>query len=143
MGNGREGERNCSGMRRGWNKSLENRCSQRHLAGSLLLHPQAMWPLAVWLGSDPRLSTHHELATVTCIQSRGQHMLGFRSSNAYNCPEADRESSLLTEFPLSGAFFPPSRLPNLLIFQSIQFNVTSSGRPSCGCTGHTSPSNHL
>lgn len=93
-------------MCRGWSKSLENRCPQRHLAGSLLLRPQAMWPLAVWLGSDPSLSTYHELATVTCIQSRGQHMLGLRSSNAYSCPGVDREST--SRVPSGRSVLPPN-----------------------------------
>lgn len=43
------------GVCRGWMKAIKNGFSQRHLANSFLLHPPAMWPLAAWLGSDPRL----------------------------------------------------------------------------------------
>lgn len=80
---GRGGERNCSGMFHLsvlTGKCIENWHSQRHWAGSPLLRSQAMRPLAVRLGGGPRVSTHHELATVALCRataeanSRGQHL---------------------------------------------------------------------
>lgn len=94
------------GMCRGWMKAMENRCSQRHLAGSLLRHLQAMWPHAAWPGSDPRLSTPHELAVVTSIHSRGQHMHDLRNSNSFRDSGASLKCAPPTKLPLAGLLFP-------------------------------------
>lgn len=68
--------------------------------------------------SDPRLSTHHELATVASIHSRGQCILCFRSINAFSCPEAYLEAASPSA-PSAWSALSPTHLSSLLTFKSI------------------------
>lgn len=128
MGNRREGERNCSEcvgagvspLRTGVPKDiwLAPFCCVHKLCGLLLCGwgvTQVCLPTMSW----PQLPASKAEAN-TCLVSEAAMLIAALGLIV----------NLLPEFPLAGAFFPPTRPPTLLIVQSIQFNVTSSGRPS-------------
>lgn len=74
--------------------------------GWLTSAASTMWPLAAWPGSDPRLSTRHELATVASIHNRGQHMRDPRNNKTLSYPRASPECVSPSMLSLPGLLFP-------------------------------------